>query len=131
MILRGLLGTKMKPVWAIVVSAAFFALIHLNPWQAIPAFLLGCLFGYVYYKTGSLKLTMLMHFTNNTFSLVMSNVDSLSEAESWLDVLPGMRYWIVFAAAILMLVLIIQAFRSIPLERPEGNMDPVKPLFEE
>lgn len=130
-ILRGLLGTKMKPGWAIVVSAVFFAVIHLNPWQAVPAFLLGCLFGFVYYKTGSLKLTMLMHFTNNTFSLVMSNVDSLSEAESWLDVLPGMRYWIVFAAAILMLVLIIQAFRSIPLERPEGNMDPVKPLFEE
>ena len=131
MILRGLLGTKMKPGWAIVVSAVFFAVIHLNPWQAVPAFLLGCLFGFVYYKTGSLKLTMLMHFTNNTFSLVMSNVDSLSEAESWLDVLPGMRYWIVFAAATLMLVLIIQAFRSIPLERPEGNMDPVKPLFEE
>ena len=130
-ILRGLLGTKMKPGWAIVVSAVFFAVIHLNPWQAVPAFLLGCLFGFVYYKTGSLKLTMLMHFTNNTVSLVMSNVDSLSEAESWLDVLPGMRYWIVFAAAILMLVLIIQAFRSIPLERPEGNMDPVKPLFEE
>ncbi len=131
MILRGLLGTKMKPVWAIVVSAAFFALIHLNPWQAIPAFLLGCLFGYVYYKTGSLKLTMLMHFTNNTFSLVMSNVDSLKDAESFLDVFPGMRYWILFAAAVLLLILIIRAFSRIPPESPEGNMDPVKPLFEE
>ena len=131
MILRGLLGNKMKPVWAIVISAVFFAFIHLNPWQAVPAFLLGCLFGYVYYRTGSLKLTMLMHFTNNTFSLVMSNVDSLSEAESWLDVLPGMRYWILFAAAILLLILIVRAFARIPLERPEGNMDPVKPLFEE
>ena len=131
MILRGLLGTKMKPVWAIVVSAVFFALIHLNPWQAVPAFLLGCLFGYVYYKTGSLKLTMLMHFTNNTFSLVMSNIDSFKDVESWLDVLPGMRYWIIFAAAILLLVLIINAFRRIPLEQPEGNLDTVKPLFEE
>ena len=42
MVLRGLLGHKVKPVWAIVISAAFFAIIHLNPWQAIPAFLLGC-----------------------------------------------------------------------------------------
>ena len=131
MILRGLLGTKVKPVWAIVISAVFFAVIHLNPWQAIPAFLLGCLFGYVYYKTGSLKLTMLMHFANNTFALAGSHIDSLSEAESWLDVLPGVRYWIIFFAAILLIALIVTEFRRIPLERPQGNMDPVKPLFEE
>ncbi|MBQ6243891.1 MAG: CPBP family intramembrane metalloprotease [Bacteroidales bacterium] len=131
MILRGLLGNKVKPVWAIVISAVFFAFIHLNPWQAIPAFLLGCLFGYVYYKTGSLKLTMLMHFANNTFSLVMSNIDAFKDVESWMEVLPGMRYWIIFAAAILLLVLIIHAFRKIPLEHAEGNLDPVKPLFED
>ena len=131
MILRGLLGNKVRPAWAIVISAIFFAVIHLNPWQAIPAFLLGCLFGYVYFKTGSLKLTMLMHFTNNTFSLVMSRVDAFQDVESWMEVLPGMRYWIVFFACILMLTLIILAFRRIPLEQPAGNMDPVKPLFEE
>jgi membrane protease YdiL (CAAX protease family) len=131
MVLRGLLGNKVKPVWAIVISAVFFAFIHLNPWQAVPAFLLGCLFGYVYYKTGSLKLTMLMHFANNTFSLVMSNIDAFKDVESWVEVLPGMRYWIIFAAAILLLVLIIQAFRKIPLDRTEGNLDPVKPLFED
>ena len=121
----------MKPVWAIVISALFFAFIHLNPWQAVPAFLLGCLFGYVYYKTGSLKLTMLMHFTNNTFALVISNISAFEEAESWMDVLPGTAYWIVFFALILLLVLVIRAFTRIPEEYPEGNLDPVKPLFEE
>ena len=131
MVLRGLLGTKMKPAWAIVVSALFFAFIHLNPWQAIPAFLLGCLFGYVYYKTGSLKLTMLMHFANNTFSLVTSNIDAFQDAESWMDVLPGTQYWIIFAACLLMLVLIVNAFRRIPQEHPQGNLDPVPSLFEE
>ena len=63
-ILRGLL-TKVKPVWAITISAAVFGLIHGNLWQAIPAFLIGVVLGYVYYKTGSLKLTMLMHCVNN------------------------------------------------------------------
>ena len=131
MVLRGLLGNKMKPVWAIVVSALFFAVIHLNPWQALPAFLLGCLFGYVYYKTGSLKLTMLMHFTNNTFALVLSNIDSLKDADSLLEVLSAQQYWILVAACVLMLVLIVRAFRRIPLEQPKGNLDDVKPLFEE
>ena len=131
MVLRGLLGNKVKPVWAIVISAVFFAFIHLNPWQAVPAFLLGCLFGYVYYRTGSLKLTMLMHFANNTFSLVMSNVEGFENAESWLDVLPGMRYWIIFAACILLITLIVRAFARIPLDRREGNLDPVPALFDE
>ena len=131
MILRGLLGNKVRPVWAIVISAVFFAFIHLNPWQAVPAFLLGCLFGYVYYKTGSLKLTMLMHFANNTFSLVMSNIDAFKDVESWVEVLPGMRYWIVFAACILLLLLVIRAFSQIPLQYESGNMDPRKPLFED
>ena len=131
MVLRGLLGTKMKPVWAIVISALFFAFIHLNPWQAVPAFLLGCLFGYVYYKTGSLKLTMLMHFTNNTFSLVMANIDAFKDADKLSDVIGGQLYWILVAASTLLVVLIVRAFRRIPQEHPEGNMDPVKPLFEE
>ena len=131
MILRGLLGNKMKPVWAIVISAAFFAFIHLNPWQAIPAFLLGCLFGYVYYKTGSLQLTMLMHFTNNTFALVMSNIDSLKDVESLTEVLGRELYWIIVAACALLTVLVVRAFRRIPTEQPESSLDPVKPLFEE
>ena len=131
MVLRGLLGNGVRPVWAIVISALFFAFIHLNPWQALPAFLLGCLFGYVYYKTGSLRLTMLMHFANNTFSLVFSNIDAFKEAESFMDILPGMAYWIIFFACILLLVLIIRSFARIPEEHKDGNMDPVPALFSE
>lgn len=73
MVLRGMLQ-KYSPVKSIVISAVFFAIIHLNPWQAIPAFILGCLFGLVYYKTGSLKLTMLMHCANNAFSVLLSRM---------------------------------------------------------
>ncbi len=51
----------MNPALAIAISAIFFATIHGNLWQGISAFILGSFFGYVYYKTGSLKLTMLMH----------------------------------------------------------------------
>lgn len=131
MVLRGLLGSKVKPVWAIIISAAFFAIIHLNPWQALPAFLLGCLFGYVYYKTGSLKLTMLMHFVNNTFSLVMSNIDAVKDAENWMEVFPGAAYWIILAACAILLMLVVRRFAGIPQKDACGNMDEVKALFEE
>lgn len=129
MVLRGLLNSgRMKPVWAILISALFFALIHANPWQAVPAFILGCLFGYVYYKTGSLWLTMLMHFTNNTLALAVSRI--WPEAESWADVLGG-HYWIFFVLALVVLGLVILAFSKIKPQSPSGNCDPVPALFSE
>lgn len=130
MVLRGLLNNRVHPAVAILVSALFFALIHLNPWQALPAFAIGCLFGYVYYKTGSLRLTMLMHFANNTFALIMSNVDALKDVDTWKEVLPTQLYWIIFAGCILLLILIIRVFSKIPAKYPEGNCDKVAPLFE-
>lgn len=131
MVLRGLLRkTRMKPVWAIIVSALFFALIHMNPWQAIPAFLLGCLFGWVYYRTGSLKLTMLMHFVNNTFALIIGHIDSLKDMESWMDLMPRQQYYLISAACFLLTVLVVLAFRRIPLKEAEGNSDAVPSIFD-
>ena len=130
MVLRGLLNKNVKPVAAIIISAVFFAVIHANPWQAIPAFMLGCLFGYVYYKTGSLKLTMLMHFTNNTMALVLSNIDALKDMDSWSDILPGTSYWSVYAACVIVLALVILALKKIPLQSEKGNLDIVPAIFD-
>lgn len=136
MVLRGLLNTPikhkdgtvsegMKPVWAIVISAAFFALIHLNPWQAIPAFLIGCLLGYVYYKTGSLKLTMLMHFTNNTFAVVMSHIDRFKDVEEWSDILAPALYWAIFALCIAIVIYVVSKFKTVQTQSVQGNCDKV------
>ena len=102
-ILRGLLH-KTSPLVAIGVSALFFALIHGNVWQAIPAFTLGALFGYVYYKTGSLKLTILMHCVNNTLAACVSKVPQFKDAETFMDVLSPWAYWSIYAACILILL---------------------------
>lgn len=126
-VLRGLLnhkrsdGSSMKPVWAIVISSAFFAVIHMNPWQAIPAFALGCLFGYVYYKTGSLWLTMLMHCVNNTVSVLLVHYSSFESTDSWVEALGGTTYSVLFVVCALILTFCILMLRRIPLERPEGN----------
>ena len=114
-IMRGLLH-RVKPVWAIVLSALFFAIIHMNPWQAIPAFALGCLFGWVYYKTGSLKLTMLMHCANNTFSVLCSRLDAFKDAETWLDVLSPAQYALGFVLSAAIVAGMIYVFSRIPKE---------------
>ena len=134
MVLRGLLNYKrtdsrdgreygIKPLWAIIISALFFAAIHLNPWQALPAFALGCLFGYVYYKTGSLWLTMLMHFANNTSALIFSNIDSLKDADNFMDVLSVPVYSCIAAACAIALFFAIRKISSIRLESVNGNCD--------
>ena len=103
LVLRGLLR-KMNPFSAIAVSAVFFAILHMNPWQAIPAFCLGLLFGYAYYMTGSLKLTMLMHCTNNTMAVIFSKIPQFKEAETFMDVLSPWAYWSVYASCIVIVI---------------------------
>lgn len=137
MVLRGLLNCKrkngrgIKPFWAITISAAFFAVIHANPWQAIAAFLLGALFGFVYYKTGSLKLTMFMHFVNNTFSLALSHIPSLKDMETWADVMDKTTYSIVFVLCILAAAFVVFEFSKVRTQSTSGNCDEVPALFDE
>ena len=121
-LLRGLL-VRMKPVWAIVVSALFFSVIHMNPWQGLNAFLLGLLLGYIYYKTGSLWLTMLLHFVNNGTAIALSQIPSLQEAESFRDIMPPTAYAVAVCAALVILLVCLCAFHSIPLEQKRGNID--------
>ena len=129
MVLRGLL-TKMKPVWAIVVSALFFAVIHANPWQALNAFLIGLVMGYVYYKTGSLILTMIIHFVNNGTAVVLSNIESLKDYDYWIDILGPGNYYIVFAVSCVVLAACLWAFSRIKTENPWGNIDRIPAAYE-
>lgn len=123
-LLRGLLA-RMSPVWAIVISALFFSVIHLNPWQALNAFLLGLLLGYIYYKTGSLWLTMLFHFVNNGSALLLSQIPALQSSESIKDAMPLTIYVIAVALAVVVLLICLLAFRRIPLGQKRGNIDMV------
>ena len=118
-VLRGMLK-HVKPVWAIIISALFFALIHMNFWQAVPAFMMGLVFGYVYYKTGSLKLTMLMHLANNAMAFTVSQIPALKEAEYFTDVLSPWAYGGVYAAAVIALVSGIILLKGIP--HKEGDL---------
>lgn len=111
MILRGLLQ-RMKPIWAMVISSLFFALIHMNPWQALPAFILGMLFAYVYYRTGSLKLTMLMHCANNTFAALIGQNDKFREMTSYSEIMEPWQYVTLVIAGLFITVVFILILRK-------------------
>jgi membrane protease YdiL (CAAX protease family) len=68
-VLRGLLKNY-PPYKAILISALFFGLMHLDPWQAIPAFFGGLFLGWVYYKTQSVIPGIIIHATINSTAAV-------------------------------------------------------------
>lgn len=105
-ILRGLLR-RIRPVWAVFWSSALFALAHMNPWQAVPAFVIGCLFGWLYYKSGSYWTVVLLHALNNAATVVVSSVTGLDMAgdESLLSI--AGPFWGYFMAAVATVVFVI------------------------
>lgn len=69
-VLEGLLK-RYSPLKSILISALFFGIVHLNPWQFLSGFLGGILMGWVYYRTRNLLLPIFLHFVNNlTFTLL-------------------------------------------------------------
>ncbi len=75
-ILRTLLGMMDRKLhWvAIAISALLFAVIHGNLAQGVNAFALGCLIGWMYYRTNSLIPGIVLHWTNNTVAYVLANL---------------------------------------------------------
>lgn len=71
-ILTILLKLFRKPWSAIVVSALLFGIIHMNPVQIFFATLLGIVLGWLYYRTGSLVPSIVMHIVNNSVSTALS-----------------------------------------------------------
>lgn len=61
---RGLLRHT-TPTKAILWSSFFFAVIHMNPWQAIGAFIAGAFLGWIYWRTHSLIACIFIHAINN------------------------------------------------------------------
>lgn len=73
-ILRQLLTTRMSPYGAIAISAALFALIHMNPAQIPYAFLAGWLLGWMYWRTGSILPGMAYHWANNSVAYIIYRI---------------------------------------------------------
>ena len=63
-----LLRKGMNPWAAIFIASAIFGIIHMNPIQIPFAFAIGLIFGWLYYRTGSLVPGIVGHFLNNSIA---------------------------------------------------------------
>ena len=99
-ILKGLLANRISPYKAITWSAFFFAFMHLNPWQAIPAFCIGFAMGWVYWQTRSLWLCIFMHAVNNGLAFIMISIFPDAPANLTLHDVTGPYYLYIYTGAI-------------------------------
>lgn len=75
------MAKKMKPVfWPILLSSILFSLIHGNVVGLISIVIAGMTLGYVYYLTGSLILSMFVHFIVNGTQILVSYLGRDNEA---------------------------------------------------
>ncbi len=63
--LQNALAKHVPPLVAIAIAAALFSVVHLQPYAVPPLFLMGFAFGYIYWKTGSLRTNIALHMLNN------------------------------------------------------------------
>ncbi len=61
---------------AIFYSALVFAIVHLNPIDIVPLFVIGVFLGTLAYKSKSIYLSMLIHFLNNSLAVFVIYYES-------------------------------------------------------
>jgi hypothetical protein len=105
--LKGMLQ-HMDPWKAIAWSALMFGVIHFNPWQAIPAFLMGCLFGWIYYRTRSYWTCVALHAINNGLSFLLAGLfPEMSSDASLRSLIGNTPYFIALACSVVILSVVI------------------------
>ena len=111
-----LLRKGMKPLHAILISSAIFGIIHMNPIQVPFAFAIGLIFGWLYYRTGSLVPGIIGHFINNSVACIqmatMTKEEFNTKTIEWLG--EGLTYTLFIASLAIMIGMFLYLKKRLP-----------------
>jgi len=71
---------------AVWISAFLFSAIHFQFFGFLPRFILGLVFGYLFFWSGTLWLPMISHFVNNAFPVILAYVQGMEKLNTPSDV---------------------------------------------
>ncbi len=69
-LLGGLLKARCRPWLAILITAVVFALLHGVGVHSLASFVFALIVGWIYWRTGSIILCMIIHIINNSLSFI-------------------------------------------------------------
>ena len=119
-VLQQSLTRKMNPHLAIILSAAIFSFIHFQFYGFLPRMFLGMLLGYMFYISGSLWPSILMHFVNNGTVVVLYYLNNKGIINVDMENFFGesMNVLLVIACAVSITWLIVWTWIKAKLEQP-------------
>ena len=123
-----MLRKGMKPLHAILIASAIFGIVHMNPIQIPFAFAIGLIFGWLYYRTGSVVPGIIGHFINN--SIACLQMATLTEEEfntktiEWLGAGPT---YALFALSLAVMIGMFLYLRKCLPEAPDYTSLPCHP----
>jgi len=101
-----------NPHVAIILSAAIFSFIHFQFYGFLPRMFLGILLGYMFYISGSLWMSILMHFLNNGTAVVLYYLNNRGTINVDVEHFGAMQnVWLIVASAVLTAALIVLGWR--------------------
>ena len=115
-----------SPTKAIWISGAIFGLFHINPAQVLPAFLLGIVLAWVYYRTASLKPVIVMHIVNNSISCwFMAKYPDVKEVN---ELLPATAQVVITIVAVAILYLVYTQMKKVRADYnwKENKVEPIE-----
>ena len=95
-------------VFAIFMGGFMFAIMHGNPIQLVHQFFLGVVCCIVYFSTGSIYASMIVHFTNNAVAVIGSYITYL---HPW--TMPAYAWIIMMVVGLIMLVVVLYLFMKL------------------
>lgn len=107
---------------SMLVSSFYFAIIHFPMYgKMLPVFILGCTSAFVYYKTGKLFYSILLHFANNFISMFTDVFypdfwDNLHRLHF------GFAYWAVILVGLWVFIFGIRRFSKAVQKKPQENL---------
>ena len=124
---------KRDYVYAILVTAGLFSLMHGSPLQTVHQFLLGIVLAYIVIASGSLWAGILLHFFNNLLSLVLDYplvwFMNLIRADSW----PGFIKYIIWAISMVIgcaiVVMLLKKFTELSKDKIRFNQEEVIDVY--
>ena len=122
-----MLRKGIKPLHAILIASAIFGIVHMNPIQIPFAFAIGLIFGWLYYRTGSVVPGIIGHFINN--SIACLQMATLTEEEfntttiEWLGEGPTYALFALSLAVMIgMFLYLKKRFPKAPLYKEEQDL---------
>lgn len=124
LLFRGLLQTQLSSIIknmhiVIWITAFIFSAIHMQFFGLIPRMVLGAIFGYIFYWSGSLKYSMIAHSVNNGFQVIATYILSQSDTTYNLDEQTSFPIYISatsLALSLLILLILKKKFSEVEVE---------------